>query len=174
MQIINDVGAYQKYKKSLLVQITELLRKVCDSDPSVVRTYEKNAEFFWGSSLPALTSLYRPDNGENCQSRTNSLYRDITQLCTQTLLHTLHIILGHHNNLVNLFNENLVDYVVCLPSIVPSHSHQKAQAVVQEVGKQVQLQPLSLHSLAKAKIAKMKYGLQKVMKAITVTDLLHP
>ncbi len=90
--------------KDMLDRIMKLLKEICDSDPSLVRSYENWCGLYFEISLTTLTSLYRPDNGENYQS-TNFLYRDITQLCTQTLLLTLHITVGHHNNLAYLFNE---------------------------------------------------------------------
>ena len=171
LQIVNDVRAFQDYEESLLQQIIELLEKVCDSDPSIVRAYEINAEFFWGSSLPSLTSLYRPDDVESQVA--TPIMEKLLKLCIQTLLHVLRIILGCHTNLIILLNEDLFDYALCLPWIVPSHSHAKALEVVQEVCKLTQVQPSSLQSLAKAKLAKMEYGLRRVLLAVSISDLLY-
>ena len=155
----------------MLKQICEVLERTVHNDAAVVQNYESNEEFFWGSTLPALTSLYRPDDGQEGYSL---VFKKVIRLCTLTLLHTLQIILGHQSKLIVLLNEDLYDYVMSLPWIVPSQCSGKAKEVVKEVGKLIQMEPLPLLSLAKAKLAKTEYGLHRVLKAVSISDLLYP
>lgn len=170
--IINNIQSFQGFEYSLLKQVMSLMENVCIADPSIVRTYEVNADFFCGSSLPSLTSLYHPEIDH--ESTNSPSMKKLREVCTDTLLHTLHICLGRQDNLDVLVNENLLDYVVSLPWIVPEASRSRALVVVQEVSKFIQLQPLSLCSLAKAQLAKMKYGLRQVIMVVSISDLLHP
>jgi len=171
LQILNDLSAFKDYNEVMLQQICEVLERVVNNDAAVVQNYESHDEFFWGSTLPSLTSLYRPDKGQEGYS---SVFKEVIRLCTLTLLHTLQVILGHHSNLVVLFNEDLFDYVMSLPWIVPDQCSGKAKEVVKEVGKLIQIEPLPLFSLAKAKLAKTEYGLHRVLKAVSISDLLYP
>ncbi len=51
LQIINNVGAYQNCDKDLLDRIMELLKEVCDRDPSLVRACENQSGLYLEISL---------------------------------------------------------------------------------------------------------------------------
>ena len=60
----------------------------------------------------------------------------------------------------------LVDYIVCLPWMMTANSsaHKRACEVVDFLNEKMTLQPPSLTNLARAKLAKMHFGLKRIIK----------
>ena len=72
-----------------------------------------------------------------------------------------------------MVDQGLMDYVVCLPSVLPagSRAQQRAKDLVAMLGKEMHLQPPSLNTIAKAKLAVTHFGQDRVLKA-PVQELL--
>ena len=62
-----------------------------------------------------------------------------------------------------LTEEGLVDFVTCLPWHVDTTSREKAKEMVFELSGHLRLQPPKLSNLARAALAKMHFGLEKVV-----------
>ena len=73
--------------------------------------------------------------------------------------------------LEGLLKEELNDYIICMPGHVPSQLHEKARTLVTTLGTHVQLQPPSLGVLARAKLAKMHFGLDKMLQVYSIQQL---
>ncbi len=71
--------------------------------------------------------------------------------------------LGREIHIKILLREELEDFITCSPSYVPKSLKPQAKETVQIVGSGMQLQPPKLVNLAKAKLAKMYFGLERVM-----------
>ena len=84
-------------------------------------------------------------------------------LSQRTILLSLRNMLGRDNHRTVLLREGLEDYVTCLPQYVPPSLREEARELVRIVASGVQLQPPKLVNLAKAKLAKMHFGLQRVV-----------
>eukprot|EP00731_Ephydatia_muelleri_P001982 Em0001g1982a len=70
-------------------------------------------------------------------------------------------------------DQGLMDYVICLPSVLPvgSRAQQRAKDLVTMLGKEMHLQPPSLNTMARARLAATHFGLDRVLKA-PVQELL--
>ena len=73
-----------------------------------------------------------------------------------------------------LVHEGLVDYIVCMPWNVPQESRvqQKAKELVTFLSQHMQLQPPSLVSVTKARLASLHFGLDRVLNTLSVHHLL--
>ena len=153
----------------LLHQILNLMSDVLEvASPTEMRLYEEKEEFFWGTFLPYLRCLYEPSTvqistAENSDEGDN-IRANFHITCCNVVLHGLENALGRDVHLEVLLKEGLLDYIMCLPAVLPGECQPKARSLVNELGKHIQLQPPSLCTLAKAHVAKTSRGLQPVME----------
>ena len=65
-----------------------------------------------------------------------------------------------------IVEQGLMDYVICLPSVLPakSRAQRRAKDLVAMLGKEMHLQPPSLDTMARARLAVTHVGLDKVLK----------
>ena len=70
-------------------------------------------------------------------------------------------------------SQGLLDYVICLPSVLPakSRAQQRAKDLVAMLGKEMHLQPPSLNTMTRARLAVTHFGLEKVLTT-SVQELL--
>ncbi len=108
--------------------------------------------------VPYVKVLYLPSS-----SRSISRLERLHMLSLQTILLSLQNMLGRENHIKILLSEGLEDFITCSPSYVPESLKPQANEMVQIVGSGMQLQPPKLVNLAKAKLAKMYFGLESVM-----------
>jgi len=67
-----------------------------------------------------------------------------------------------------LVQEDLLNYLTCIPWVCPTHwtdERRQAEKLVNYVGSRLQLQPPSLISITKAKLARMHFGLERVLSS---------
>eukprot|EP00731_Ephydatia_muelleri_P036072 Em0198g6a len=113
--------------------------------------------FVWTTFLPHVRLLYTQ---EEEIERASAL-----KLCSlEIVLLGLHSMLRRKNHCMVILNEGLVDYIVCLPSHVPETLRSKAQGLIQLLSSEgnIAVHPPRLINLAKAKLAKMYFGLEFV------------
>ena len=145
------------------------------ASPAEIRQYEEKEGLVWGTFLPYLQYLYKPSNLKNKDSATE---RDTTRAefyvsYCNVLLYGLENALGREVHLEILVKEELLDYTMCLPAVLPGECQPRARSLVNELGKHRQLQPPSLCTLAKAHLAKIFCGLQPVMEMKSIGEFLH-
>ena len=85
----------------------------------------------------------------------------------------LHSKVGRDNTCEILVKEDLVDYVIALPWYVGSEFRKRARALVYELGNHIRLRPPRLCSIAQTKLAKMYFGLEKVVRFRSPVDLIR-
>ena len=88
--------------------------------------------------------------------------------CIQLGLFSLSNILQSQDTRDILVRESLLEYLVCIPWLYPTNwTEEKKQAkdLLNSVGKHLQLQPPSLITICKARLAGMYLGLEKVLSA---------
>ncbi|KAL5484222.1 hypothetical protein EMCRGX_G020681 [Ephydatia muelleri] len=115
-------------------------------------------DFVWSTFLPHVRLLYTQDEEIELASA--------LKLCSlEIVLLGLHSMLRRKNDCMVILNEGLVDYIVCLPSYVPETLRSKAQGLIQLLSSEgnVAVHPPRLINLAKAKLAKMYFGLEFVL-----------
>ncbi len=122
---------------------------------------EIKQEMFYPTLVSYVKLLYR-------QSSSSS---ELDMLSLQTILLSLQNMLGREVHMKILLREGLEDFITCSPSYVPESLKPQAKEMVQIVGSGMELQPPKLVNLAKAKLAKMYFGLERVMNT-EVRDLI--
>ena len=117
----------------------------------------------WATFLPHFKLLYLPYTRQEwpCSETMQSLH----VLSLRTILLGLQNMLGRDNHREVLVQEGLKDYVTCLTShLPPGMLREQARELVRIVGSGgMQLQPPRLVNLVKAKLAKMHFGLERVV-----------
>ena len=124
---------------------------------------EINENYSWSTFLPHFKLLYLPE------TRQEQAYSETMQclhvLSLQMILLGLQNMLGRDDHWEVLVQEGLEDYVICLTShLPPGMLREQARELVRIVGSgEMQLQPPRLVNLVKAKLAKMHFGLERVV-----------
>ena len=142
----------------------ELQQRIHDSMEDFLKqaTYqdimkEEVASYYvWSTFLPYIKLIYLPESPKT----TGQLHL----LSLQAILLSLQNMLGRNNHKELLFKEGLEDYITCMPAYVPAPLKEQAKELVRIVGSDtIQLQPPKLVNLAKAKLAKLHYGLDDIL-----------
>lgn len=123
--------------------------------------YEKERGTIWATLLPYLKLLYNPDSSFLLQE---SFIQELQVLGARIILTFLHskVFSPRYHSL--LVRENLVDFVVCLPWCITPSCQQPALALVSDLcANMPSVGPPSLASLAKARLAKAHFGLEKAL-----------
>eukprot|EP00731_Ephydatia_muelleri_P001955 Em0001g1955a len=111
---------------------------------------------------------------ENNATRSESIYlKNFQMMCIETHVLFFQVILIGERERKRMVDQGLMDYVVCLPSVLPagSRAQKRAKDLVAMLGKEMHLQPPSLNTMARAKLAATHFGLDRVLKA-PVQELL--
>ena len=141
--------------------------------PSSLKEHDENEKMFWYTLLPYVKLLYlRPGNRlRDCEMTPTA--RSIVALSADMILLCLHGALLREVHQRLLVREKLVDYVVCLPWIVPSMSQQRARELVADIkATSIGLQPPPLITLAKAALSKQcQRGLEDVLSLSSARDI---
>ena len=98
----------------------------------------------------------------------------LQRLCAKIGILSLQNMLQREQTRQVLKDEDLVDYVVCMPwSVVQgTELQQRARDLVKLLGRFMKLEPPSLANIARAKLAADTFGLERVMNAYSVHDLI--
>lgn len=137
--------------------------------PSVIAKYEEDQMNAWSTLLPYIELFYSPYLHQYGISDEPSL----RQASVNMILFFLHSKFCRDYVCEILVKEGLLDYVVALPWNVEPEFEGPAKALVSELGSHVRLQTPSLCSIAKAKLAKMYFGLRKIIKSCSPVDLIR-
>lgn len=70
-----------------------------------------------------------------------------------------------------LLEEDLVDFVTCLPWHVAAASKERAEQVVWELNSHIKLQPPRLFNLSRAVLARVHFGLDTVVRVNSPMEL---
>ncbi|KAL5516780.1 hypothetical protein EMCRGX_G002193 [Ephydatia muelleri] len=130
------------------LQINELLEQfLCEADANEIHTYEVELGFV--------------------------LNKNLQMMCIETHVLFFQVILIGERERKRMVDQGLMDYVICLPSVLPvgSRAQQRAKDLVTMLGKEMHLQPPSLNTMARARLAATHFGLDRVLKA-PVQELL--
>lgn len=157
--------------KALLGTVCAYMNKFLQKGlPVEIRKYEEDQVCVWATLLPYLKLLYLP----NCPRAfpCDPFLTQLQLLSMDTILFFLHTKIIQENHRSILLKEGVLDFVVCLPWHVPLELTERAKALLCELSSHVQLEPPKLFNIAKAKLAKLCFGLEKVVSMLTVRDIL--
>ena len=99
--------------------------------------------------------------------------RKLQMMCIEINVLFFQVILNGARERKRIVEQGLMDYVICLPSVLPakSRAQQRAKDLVAMLGKEMHLQPPGLSTMARARLAVTHFGLDKVLKT-PVQELL--
>ena len=143
---------------SLYQPILSFMEEFLQTPNYIEVTMQELNDFVWSTILPHVRLLYTQDEEIKLASA--------LKLCSlEIILLGLHSMLRRENHCRVILNEELVDYIMCLPSHVPETLRSKAQALIQLLSSEgnIAVHPPRLINLAKAKLAKMYFGLEFVL-----------
>ena len=147
------------------------------ASPAEISRYEEKEGLVWGTFLPYMQFLYNPltiaDGREETGDNVDGIRRDLHLYSCNVLLHGLENALGRDIHFQILVREKLLDYSMCLPSVLPVDCRERARSLVNELSKHKQLQPPALCTLTKARMAKAFCGLQAVMEMHSIREFVH-
>ena len=139
--------------------------------PSVIAKYEEDQMNAWSTLLPYIELFYSPRHHYRISDEPSLI--ELRRASVNMILFFLHSKFCRDYICEILVNEGLLDYVVALPWNVEPEFERPAKALVSELGSHVGLQTPSLCSIAKAKLAKMHFGLKKLVKSCSPVDLIR-
>ena len=174
--VCGSTSLLQTFPLKTLEIMVSFMDMVCSYDPEEIRTYEINQDIIWGSFLPYVTFLYAPDHiyCTSCSVESSpSLILKLRHQACDVLLQYLQIALSRQIHVDTLVEEDLLDLLVAMIWNISPESQERAKKVYKEVAKFQQIQPPSLSLLAKAKLAKTKWGLKKMRDVESVSYLLN-
>ena len=162
------------FSEPLLANVGVLMKEVSHHDPIEVRAYEIKEGLVWGTFLPYMEYLYHPTVADftGHAAHLALMVDELQLLSVKVLLYALYNALGRENHVKILVNEGLLDFVVILPWYLPSCS-EVARSMIKDIGKWTRIEPPSLSSLAKARLARDTTGLKKVMTMRSMSDLFQ-
>lgn len=148
---------------------------VQSTTPLQLKEYEEQRRFSWSVFFPYVRLAYIPNtphNGEltHCAGCTipGALLSKAQHLALEIVLYWLRNTLAREMHQELFIREGLLDYIICIPWHVPASLKDSAKALVCSISTQVITAPPRLASLAKAKLAKMHFGLDKVIRVYSV------
>ena len=138
-----------------------------------IREEEIQESYDWLTIEPFVKLLYIPSVGQ-----TEGLVGQVQLLSLQLVLFVLQNMLGRESQRELLLKERLLDYVVCTPQYVPPLLRSQAEELVKMLVSSPDIPegPPRLLNLVKAKLAKVHFGLEKVLSLSVseiVSNVLH-
>lgn len=114
---------------------------------------------------------FKPDSsGEKGASRWREV-ESLKQASLSMVLFFLHTKISRECHCKVLLEEDLVDFVTCLPWHVDAASRERAEQVVWELNSHIKLQPPRLFNLSRAVLAREHFGLEVVVKVNSPMEL---
>ena len=136
--------------------------------PTELMRCEETRRFSWSVFFPYVKVVYLPDIPIS-QSNSSLVYK-AQLLALEVVILWLRSTLGRMSHQEILIQEGLLDYIICIPWHIPDSVASSARALVSVLGTQTPITPPRLSSLAKAKLAKTQFGLDKVFYTHSVHD----
>eukprot|EP00731_Ephydatia_muelleri_P001954 Em0001g1954a len=158
------------------LQINELMEQfLSEADANEIHTHEVELGYVLNKYIPYLRVAYMPYHAKKTVQAccSDPRYRNLQMMCIETHVLFFQVILIGERERKRMVDQGLMDYVVCLPSVLPagSRAQKRAKDLVAMLGKEMHLQPPSLNTMARAKLAATHFGLDRVLKA-PVQELL--
>ena len=174
--LISMLCASRQSFSAQYLQVTELLEKFLrEADHNELRKYEGELGFVWNKYIPNFRVAYMPYDTKRSVLACGSdpRYRKLQMMCIEINVLCFQVILNGARERNRMVEQGLMDYVICLPSVLPakSRAQQRAKDLVAMLGKEMHLQPPSLNAMARARLAVTHFGLEKVLKT-PVQELL--
>ena len=161
---------------SQYLQVADLMKSFLDKhNYRELRTIEAELGFAWNKYLPYMRVVCFPYDSRKSVLACGSdpRYRALQMMCVETCVLSLQVSMSEERERKMIVQQGLMDYVICLPSVLPakSRAQQRAKDLVAMLGKEMHLQPPTLNTMTRARLAVTHFGLDKVLKT-PVQELL--
>ena len=149
-----------------------------DVDPLAIAKQEQTSGNFWSVFEPFVSLLYVPDSllGKSDTDSRHLLLERLRCSSIHSALIALNVIIlcftDGHKSLEIMQRENLIPFVILAPSHVPSSLKPQATELVHGLGRYTPINPPALSDLAKASLAKHKFGLKRMLHLVTPHELV--
>ncbi|KAL5516368.1 hypothetical protein EMCRGX_G001667 [Ephydatia muelleri] len=138
------------------------------ADYKELRKWEDENGYSWKKFLPYLRMAYFPYHAKRSVQACGSdpLYRNFQMMCIETGIFSLQLMMSGEKERKIIEEQGLLDYIICLPSVLPKNSsaQKRAKDLVAMLGKEVHLQPPSLNTMARARLAVTYFGVERALK----------
>ena len=153
---------------SQYLQVADLMKRFLDKhNYREIRIHEAELGFTWNKYLPYMRVVCFPYDSRKSVLACGSdpRYRALQMMCVETSVLSLQVNMCIERERNRMMEQGLMDYVICLPSVLPakSRAQQRAKDLVAMLGKEMHLQPPSLNAMARARLAVTHFGLEKVL-----------
>lgn len=141
------------------------------ADYKEVRKHEVLNGYIWSTLVPFIKLVYLPHGKEpGHETRLTKLQ----ELCIEAGVFSLQNMLSGEEGKAVLVEEGLTEYVTCMPWHIPKGSvaQGRARDLVAQQCQKLQPQPPRLASLTRAKLAVMYFGLERVLRVVSVQQLM--
>ena len=167
-------------RPSLLPMLQDFIKLFFETaDHQMIRQQEAKCGLVWPTIFPFVNLSYfpylNPKYIPSCSSSDeHQTIRQLQLLCIEAGVFSLQNMLSGNQVREILIKEELVDYVVCMPWYIPpgSRAQKRAHELVSCLRQTMQLQPPRLVNMARAKLAALHFGLEKLLRTTSVHALL--
>lgn len=158
----------RQFTDTILDLMTDFLS---EAKPDDIKQYEENQVCVWATLLPYVKLLYVPALTQTVPHTQLSKLQETSQEIILLFLHSKVTRAIHCEILVK---EGLVDFITILPWYTNHKSsfREKVDAVLFELNRHVPLQPPKLSSIAKGTLARMYFGLERVVNSHSPMELI--
>lgn len=166
-------------KSTMHLAIKEFLKS---ADYSKIWEHERKNGYIWSTVAPFVKLVYFPKGssswtfcGHGYSADVNKEMLELENLCIEAGVFSLQNMMLCDDTRGLLIAENLLDFVVCMPWHLKEgeKSHERACDLNKSLGQKMQVHPPSLVNIAKAKLAVAYFGLEKVINASSVHELVN-
>lgn len=187
--------------KKLLPKICFFMENfLTQADPKALHSHEAANGYIWSTVRPHINLIYFPISAHKHSSAVNidikevdeitikaPLQRGVGQLMDEVTKENIYLqciemgVVSLQNMVQGeavqqvLRDEGLVDFVVCMPWVLPpsTRAQHRARALVSELARSMKLQPPSLVNITRAKLAATKFGLDRILEAKSLQELVN-
>ena len=149
------------------------------ADYRVIQEHETKNGYIWSTIVPFVNLAYFPYANRrfassHCDPKERETIENLQRLCIEAGVFSLQNMLSGNQVREIMVQEKLVDYIICIPWYVPpgSHAQERAHELVSRLSQTIQLQPPRLVTMVRAKLAALHFGLEKVLRTVSVHELL--
>ena len=168
-----------KIPLDLKFKMYEAIRNfLATADHTLIHKYEEERDFIWSTVAPFVKLAYFPKTNPQWSFHSacddSEFLQELDELCIEMGIFSLQNMLLSDETREVLITESLVDYITCLPwHLSPdTKAHRRACELRVSLSQKMQLQPPSLVNLTKAKLAATHCGLEKVLKANSLHEIV--
>lgn len=126
-----------------------------------------------GKSTVSSETVYDNSSNKTLMWNNEQKMEELQQTSERMILFFLHSKMSRQYSCDILMKEGLVDYITALPWHVSAESRTLAKTVVSELSGHMTLQPPKLCSIVQAKLARICFGLKRIVASNSPVDLIR-